>query len=193
MGMGENRSFIPMRILLVLISLAVSFQLSSQSALAVESLLFHDWQADVLSAENSKKQCYIQFTGISKERILVSMRLAMMEEKIPFKDAVTWTLIKVSAGRLQSDDPSDVIGIKIEEAWLETSAGSSIGLIKKLDQGQAPQFLGGVEGFRLFEMLLKGIGKDGITVGFRTKSEPRVTVLHAPAPPKSLFVKLYTC
>ncbi len=182
-----------MRILDILVLLTMTFLLNPQPTSAVKSLRFHDWQADVLSSESSKKQCYIQFSGISKERILISMRLAMVEEKTPFNDTITWTLIKVSAGRLRNNNPSDVSAIKIEEAWLETSAGATIGKIKKVDQDQAPHFLGGTEGFKLFEMLLKGIVKDGMTVGFRTKSEPIVTVLHVPPPPKSLFVKLYGC
>ncbi len=163
-----------------------------QVASAVESLHFHNWQADVLPLENSKKQCYIQVSGVSDENIFISMRLAVVEEEGPSKEVITWTLIKVSAGRLNGP-PNKVTAIKIEEAWLATSVISSIGRIKKVDQGQTPHFLGGIEGFKLFELLLKGIGKDGVTIGFRTKSETKVTVLHAPPPSQGLFLKLYRC
>jgi len=164
-----------------------------QLASASESLHFHNWQAEVLPVENSKKQCYIQLSGTSNENIFISMRLAVIEEKIPSKETITWTLIKVSAKRLHNDRPDRVSAIKIEEAWLATSVISSIGRIKKVDQGKASHFLGGIEGFRLFELLLKGIGKDGVTIGFRTKSEAKVTVVHAPPPSQGLFLKLYRC
>jgi len=177
----------------VLIFYTFFFQFNPLIASAVDSLLLHDWQADVILAENSKKQCYIQFSGINKEKRLISMRLAMVEETSSSKGTRTWTLIKVSAGAMLSHDPTDLFPLKIEEAWLETSTGSSLGLIKKVDQEQAFYFLGGSKGFSLFEVLLKGIGEDGITLGFRTKSELKVTVLHVPAPPRSLFLKLYGC
>lgn len=109
-------SIIVIHIFFLLIPLALFSGFSPQLAYAVENLLFHNWQADVLSSKNSKKQCYIQFSGVSKQKILVSMRLAMVEEKSPVKGVDTWTLIKVSAGWLRTGHPSDIIDIKIEEA-----------------------------------------------------------------------------
>jgi hypothetical protein len=173
--------------------LALFFLFKPDLASAIENLRFHDWQADVLSLKDSKKQCYIQFSAISRRHMLVSMRLAILEERIPTKVPVTWTLIKVSASWMRKGDPSDLTAIKIEEAWLETSEGASLGKIKQVDQGEVPHFLGGTRGSSLFDILLKGIGKDGVTIGFRTKSEAKVIVLHVPPPTNLIFLKLYDC
>ncbi len=161
-------------------------------AFSAETIQFYDWQVDV-KKQDQKKRCYIQFTGATRRKVRLSMHLSIVEEKLPTGGKRTFTLLKISAGRINPRDFSNVTPIDLTDAWVETSSGTSRGKIEKTEIGQAGYFLGGVAGIGLFESLLPGIEKDGITVGYLSEAEPVETIIHTPAPPPHLFKRLFTC
>ncbi|MFQ5780391.1 MAG: hypothetical protein ACE5HN_06340 [Nitrospiria bacterium] len=157
-----------------------------ESAHAVESIRFYDWQADVPSKGEGAPICSIQFTGISQKRVILSMILSMVD------DPRKMTLLKVTAGHINKVDLSDVTPIRIQNAWVNTSSGTSKEKIIKIDVGSDPYFLGGTDGFQLFRSLLQGIQKDGVTVVYLAGSDLE-TVLSIPKPPTEMIDELRPC
>lgn len=143
--------------------------------------------------ESGGKRCYIQFSGLTQGDILLSMHLSLVKQTIDSEKERWITLMKFSADKVNPAEPSERSPIKIEKAWLETSRGKPIEAFKKADVAPANHFLASVEGFEWFEALLKDMEKNGITVGYRSASDETEVRVLTPAPPSSLFPKLYRC
>lgn len=165
--------------------------LTAEPSVAVEMVQFYDWQAEIVSKEE-RTTCVIHFTGITQSRIVIGMNLSLVEEKAAEGEGRYFTLIKVSAGHIHKIDLSDVTPIKIQNAWIKTSAGSSEGKINKINDGPNPYFLGGTEGFDLFQSLVLGIKQEGVVVRFEEGPDLE-TVARIPPPPPEIIDKVSHC
>ncbi len=176
-----------------LLSLALFVSLLAEPSAPVESVQFYDWQAQVIS-KAERTTCVIHFTGITQTRIVIGMNLSLVEEKaVDVKDEGRYfTLIKVSAGHVHKIDLSDVTSIKIQRAWIKTLAGSSEGKINKINDGPNPYFLGGTEGFELFQSLVLGIKTEGVVVSF-VEGLDLERVFRVPAPPPEIIEEVSHC
>lgn len=134
----------------------------------------------------------IHFTGLTQTRIVIGMNLSLIEEKNLEDEGRYFTLIKVSAGHIHKIDLSDVTPIKIQDAWVKTIAGSSEGKIDKIDDGPNPYFLGGTEGFDLFQTLVLGIRQEGVEVRF-VEGPDLETHVRIPAPPPEIIEEVSHC
>jgi len=176
-----------------LLSFALFVSLLAEPSVPVEGVQFYDWQAEVVS-KAERTTCVIHFTGITRNRIVIGMNLSLVEEKaVEVEDEGRYfTLIKVSAGHIHKIDLSDVTPIKIQSAWIKTIAGSSEGKIDKINDGPNPYFLGGTEGFDLFQSLVLGIKKEGVVVRFLERPDLE-TIVRIPAPPPEILEKVSHC
>ncbi|MFQ5579288.1 MAG: hypothetical protein ACE5FZ_01635 [Nitrospiria bacterium] len=174
-----------------LFSLALFVSLLAEPSDLVEKVQFYDWKSDVVSKQE-RNTCVIHFTGITQSRIVLSMNLSVVEEKSSEGEALYITMIKVSAGRIHKIDLSDVTPIKIQNAWVKTSAGSSEGKVNKINDGPNPYFLAGTEGFDLFRTLVRGIAEEGVVVRFEEGPDMQM-VVQVPAPALEITEKLRAC
>lgn len=189
-----------MRYLFLFLFLALTIVSSSAAASfartsAGEPLMLHDWQTEFESQKGRKASCLIQTTGINKkQRLLLTMNLSVFIERAPGPNQTKdTTILKITAGRINKPDLSDITPIRIHDAWMTTSLGTSVGKITKIDRPE-PYYLAGADGSDLFHRLLQGILKDGARVGFQEmKGRPEVVSI-IPTPPASVIVeKLMPC
>lgn len=185
------RATFPRKVVVRLFSIILFILLIAEPAVAVEMVQFYDWQAEVVTKEE-RTTCVIHFTGITQRGIIIGMNLSLVEEKAAEDEGRYFTLIKVSAGHIHKIDLSDVTPIKIQDARIKTSAVSSEGKITKIDDGPNPYFLGGTEGFDLFQSLVLGIKQEGIVVRFEERSDLE-TVVRIPPPPLEIIEKVSHC
>jgi hypothetical protein len=168
--------------------------LSVQIASASENMTFYDWQADFQASEKSTT-CFIQLTGINRERfILLTMNLSALVEKSPLNQIREITVLRVTASQINKPDLSDMAPIKIHNAWIKTSLGTSLGKITKIDVGPELYYLGGAKGSDLFHTLIEGILNNGAIIGYQEKPTDPDIVSRVPAPPPDVVIgRLLPC
>jgi len=164
-----------------------------RSAFAAEKARFYDWQVDASAAGKAMKRCHLHFTGVSKKRIKITMRLSLVEERLASSKERGLTMLKISAGRINPLDRSKVRPIPLKSAWVATPSGTTLGRIHQIDLDADPHFLAGVEGFGLFFELLERIGASGLLLGYRTESDSEAHLLEAPPPPPQVLNQLQAC
>lgn len=163
------------------------------TTLKIETLRFFDWEVAVSSKDEAKKSCHLQMTGVSAHRIFLSMRLSMVKESPAASDQNALTIIKITAAQIHKEDFSDAVSIELTDAWLETSTVTTLREVEKMNTGSEPHFLGGVKGTGLFNTLLRGMRKDGLMIGYRSKPMRRAKIFQVSAPPPKLFEQLRSC
>jgi hypothetical protein len=162
---------------------------------AAENLTFFDWQVDFQSKESQPAGCTIQITGVNRKRhVLLNINLSLSIDKVPLTGRKETTILRIKADRINKPDLSDLSPIKIRNAWVATSLGTSAGKMAKLDVSPDPHYLGGAEGSELFHRLLEGILKDGATIGYHEGSKETEVLSTLPVPPPDVIInKLMPC
>lgn len=162
---------------------------------AAENLTFYDWQVHIQSRQNKPTACFIQLTGFNREkRVLLDVNLSVSIETAPLHGRKATTILRIKADRINKPDLSDLSPLKIHDAWMTTSLGSSAGEMAKIDVGSDPHYLGGKAGTDLFHQLLQGILKDGATIGLRERPDDSGIASTVPAPPPEVVIqKLMPC
>lgn len=162
---------------------------------AAENLTLYDWQVHFQSKQDRPVSCFIQLTGVNRQRfVLLDLNLSVVIEKAPLVGRKATTILRIKANRIGRTDPSDLTPIKIDDAWMTTSLGSSEGVMKKIDVGPEPHYLAGKEGAALFHRLLEGILKDGATIGYREGPGAPAVESSVPVPPPDVIIdKLMPC
>lgn len=174
------------------------FAIIALPAFSSDKVRFYDWKSGVVSRGINKKGCYIQFSGMSHENVFITVHLSMIEERSFSQRARAFTLIRITADQVSSIDILERLPIEIQNAWIETVSETSIGNIEDVGSDQSPYFLGRKMGLRLFQNLLAGIEKEGMTVGYQRKTgqeDPTVgkVKLRVPVPPSEVTEKLKVC
>ncbi len=159
----------------------------------IETLGFYDWEVASSSKEEDKRSCHIQFTGVSRQRILITLRLSMVKESPSSSAANAITIIKISADQIRNVDLSDARAIPLSNAWLETSTVTTLGELEKIEVAEKTYFLGASKGSGLFIQALRGIRKEGVVIGYRTQGNPFPKVFKAESPPPEIFEQLQSC
>lgn len=162
---------------------------------AAENLTLYDWQVHIQSKERKPTACFIQLTGVNREkRVFLNVNLSVSIDTVPLRGRRATTILRVKADRINKSDLSDLSPLKIHDAWMATSLGSSAGEMAKIDVSPDPHYLGGKTGADLFHQLLQGILKDGATIGFQERPGDSGIASTVPAPPPEVIInKLMPC
>ncbi|HZR46361.1 MAG TPA: hypothetical protein VFA47_06635 [Candidatus Manganitrophaceae bacterium] len=165
------------------------------SGFAAESLTFYDWEVRFQPNGNRPVSCSIHLTGVNrKQRVLLDVNLSVIIEKAPLIGRRATTILRVKANRINRPDLSDLSPIQIQNAWMATSLGSSLGQMAKIDVRPDVHYLGGKEGSGLFHLLLEGIVKDGAAIGYQEEAGGAEIVSSVPLPPPDVIInKLMPC
>ncbi len=159
----------------------------------IETLRFYDWEVAASDQTESKKICHLQLTGVSRQRILITLRLSTVKEHPSASARNAITMIKISADQINKVDLSDTVPIALSNAWIETSTVSTLGELEKIEVASEPYFLGASKGTGLFMQALKGIQKEGLIIGYRSKGQPIPKIFEVTAPPPQIFEQLQHC
>lgn len=161
---------------------------------AAESLTFYDWDVRFLP-KGKPASCFIQLTGVNrKRRVLLDVNLSVIIDDAPLAGKKATTILRVKASRINQPDRSELPPIKIQNAWIATSLGSSLGQMAKIDVSPDLHYLGGKEGSGLFHLLLEGIVKDGAAIGYQEEASGPEVVSTVPVPPADVIInKLMPC
>jgi hypothetical protein len=166
---------------------------------AAENLTFYDWEVRLQPKENRPGSCSIQLTGVNRKRlVLLDVNLSIIIDDAPLTGGKATTVLRIKANRINRPGLSDRSPMKIQNAWIATSLGSSLRQMTKIDVSPDLHYLGGKEGSDLFHRLLEGIVKDGATIGYQEELQgglngPEIVSV-VPVPPTDVIVnKLIPC
>lgn len=166
------------------------FWLFAPAVFAEENVILYDWQTDFQATGENRKSCFIQFSGVNKQRgVFLSMNLSVVVDQFPFQAMRETTILRITAERIQRPDFSEIAPIRIHDAWLKTSLGSSFGKLFKINLGSEPYYLGGASGSDLFHTLLQGLLQTGALIGYREKPGDPEIVSAIPAPPPEVIIE----
>jgi len=162
---------------------------------AAENLTFYDWEVRFQSEGKKPASCFIQLTGVNRgRRVLLDVNLSVIIDTVPLIGQKATTILRIKASRVSQADLSDLSPIKIHDAWIATSLGTSRGEMTKIDVRPESHYLGGREGSGLFHRLLEGIVKDGAAIGYREGPDGPEIVSVVPTPPPDVIInKLMPC
>lgn len=165
------------------------------SVLAAENLTFYDWEVRFQSKGKKPASCSIQLTGVNRQRrVLLDINLSAIIDTAPLTGQKATTILRIKASRVNRPDLSDPSPIKIHNAWITTSLGTSLGEMTKIDVSPDSHYLGGREGSELFHRLLEGIVKDGAAIGYQEEPKGPEIVSMVPVPPPDVIInKLMPC
>jgi hypothetical protein len=131
----------------------------ANTSYANQDVLLHIWEADSQTRGGKTVSCYVGLMLGTKQEV-VSMNLTLLGELITPQKAQTSTALKIRA--VKYDDRQ----IKVHSGWVRSSSGSTVGKLKKIDH-PGMYFLAGANGMDLFRNILRGILKDGVSVGYQ--------------------------
>jgi hypothetical protein len=153
---------------------------------ADEDVSIHLWQSDSQLKGGKVATCSVLLTTANVQESL-TMNLGLLIEKPQLL-----TMLKITVHRQASNRPH--IPVKIHSAWIRSSSGSSIGKLKQINTHPNQYYLGGADGADVFRVLLPGIMKNGISVGYQERPNTFDKVLKVSEPlPNEAVKSLVSC
>ena len=131
----------------------------AHTSFASPSVLVHEWEVDSQTKGGKTVSCFVELKLVSEQEA-VSMNLSLFGESNTPQKVQAWTGLKIRA--LKQDGSQ----IKVHSGWVRSSSGSTVGKLKKVDHPEM-YFLGAASGPDLFVTILKGILRDGASVGYQ--------------------------
>lgn len=165
----------------------------ARAPLEIEALSFYDWEVAASSKTEAKKSCHIQFQGVSRQRVRLTMRLSMLKEHPSASNVNAITILKISADQINKTDRSDIVAVPISNAWIETATVTTLGELERIGGASELSFLAASKGAGLFFQILRGVRKDGLVIGYRSKTDRLPKIFQAPPPPTEVFEQLRNC
>jgi hypothetical protein len=161
------------------------FAMLTAHSFAAESSQFHRWQADSQTRGGKTVSCNLQLVA-STENMLITSTLALFAEHSAPENTHMFTALKISASKY--DSARKEVPIELAGGWIRSSSGSTIGRLTTVKTDAGTEFLGAASGPELFQNLLDGIIKDGMSVGYQEKAASFDNVLRIaePLPPERL-------
>jgi hypothetical protein len=126
---------------------------------ANQDFLVHEWEADSQTRGGKTVSCFVGLK-LANEQETISMNLTLFAEVIAPQKVQGFTGLKIIV--LRDNDRQ----IPVYSGWIKSSSGSTVGKMKKIDH-PGKYFMGGTSGPELFRTILKGILRDGLSVGYQ--------------------------
>ncbi len=114
-------------------------------------------------------------------------RVVVVHLSLSMRGEVTdeMTLLKVTARSVATERPFDTTPIKLHEAWVRSSTGTTAGKLIRTDAGESSYYLGVAAGDEVFVAVIEGLITDGLTVGYNLRPGGLDTVTVVKEPPTS--------
>lgn len=167
------------------------FAVVTGQGFAADPALFHLWQAHSQARGGKTVSCYIQLMAATDDALITS-NLALFAEQFAPEKVQTFTALKITASTYGGGQKE--VPIKLYNGWLRSSSGSTVARLKIVNTDPETHFLAAASGAEIFQDLLDGIAKDGISVGYQDErgSFDKVVRVTEPLPPEALR-NIYGC
>jgi len=176
--------------LLTIMSTLIAFQATCLfvfNALAIDEPLRFDWKSEIYSRAGTPIGCSIGLTAMTQSFVFITVDFSYLIEEKSRDKFLEMTLLKVTTKQLNRDNPRQTTPIKIYSAWIRSSTGTTAGHLNSNES--EPYYVGGVAGGDLFTVVIKGIFKDGLVLGYQTKAAGLDTMLRFSAPPSPKVIE----